>query len=247
MDDEPPARRRILSLLKTDSEISVVGECADGEQALHTIEALKPDLVFLDVQMPERDGFSVVEALKVGPKPLFVFATAYDRYAVKAFEAHALDYLLKPFSRARFRDSLDRAKQHIFQRAGAGAYDQQLSDMLKEWNSHPRSLPLKSRGKIVFVATHDIDWIEADSNYIRVHAGQETHLVRDKISAFEEKLDPEQFLRVHRSFIVNTAHIRELLPCNAGEYIVVLRSGKELPCGRTYRDDLDRLIAGRAG
>jgi len=187
----------------------------------------------------------VVEALKVGPKPLFVFATAYDRYAVKAFEAHALDYLLKPFSRARFRDSLDRAKQHIFQRAGAGAYDQQLSDMLKEWNSHPRSLPLKSRGKIVFVATHDIDWIEADSNYIRVHAGQK-HTRADKISAFEEKLTPSSscasplFHREHGAHPGAAA-----LQCRRIYRGAAQR--KELPCGRTYRDDLDRLIAGRAG
>ncbi len=241
MDDEPLARRRLLSFLNADSEIEIAGECGDGRTALDVISAQKPALLFLDIQMPEMDGFSVLQSLKLSPMPLVIFVTAFDHYAVKAFEAHALDYLLKPFSRQRFGDALLRAKDHLRQREGA-AYEGKLAGMMQQLAARRNSLPLRTRGRLVFVPMQDIDWLEADANYVRVHAGQETHIVREKLGDFEAKLDPQVFLRVHRSFIVNVDRIRELVPCNGSEYIVVLRSGKELPCGRTYRPNLDRLL-----
>jgi two-component system LytT family response regulator len=246
VDDEPLARRRIRSLLKTDDDFEVITECADGRKAVRAIEAQRPDLVFLDVQMPELDGFGVLQSLQSASTPLIIFVTAYDCYAVKAFEAHALDYLLKPFSRARFFDSLARVKESHAHRQAGGGYEEKIAGMLKDLGAQRNSLPLKSRGRIVFVPVTDIEWIEADANYIRVHAGLETHVVRDKISSIEQKLNPRLFLRVHRSFIVSTERIKELVPCNAGEYVVVLQGGKEVPCGRTYREHVDLFVAGRS-
>lgn len=241
MDDEPLARRRLLSFLNADSEIEIAGECGDGRTALDVISAQKPALLFLDIQMPEMDGFSVLQSLKLSPMPLVIFVTAFDHYAVKAFEAHALDYLLKPFSRQRFGDALLRAKDHLRQRQGA-AYEGKLAGMMQQLAARRNSLPLRTRGRLVFVPMQEIDWLEADANYVRVHAGQETHIVREKIGDLEAKLDPQVFLRVHRSFIVNVDRIRELVPCDGSGYIVVLRGGKEVPCGRTYHPNLHRLL-----
>lgn len=241
MDDEPLARRRLLSFLNADSEIEIAGECGDGRTALDVISAQKPALLFLDIQMPEMDGFSVLQSLKLSPMPLVIFVTAFDHYAVKAFEAHALDYLLKPFSRQRFGDALLRAKDHLRQRQGA-AYEGKLTEMMQQLAARRNSLPLRTRGRLVFVPMQEIDWLEADANYVRVHAGQETHIVREKIGDLEAKLDPQVFLRVHRSFIVNVDRIRELVPCDGSGYIVVLRGGKEVPCGRTYHPNLHRLL-----
>jgi two-component system LytT family response regulator len=241
VDDEPLARRRLLSFLNADSEIEIAGECGDGRTALDVISAQKPALLFLDIQMPEMDGFSVLQSLKLSPMPLVIFVTAFDHYAVKAFEAHALDYLLKPFSRQRFGDALLRAKDHLRQRQGA-AYEGKLAEMMQQLAARRNSLPLRTRGRLVFVPMQEIDWLEADANYVRVHAGQETHIVREKIGDLEAKLDPQVFLRVHRSFIVNVDRIRELVPCDGSGYIVVLRGGKEVPCGRTYHPNLHRLL-----
>ncbi|HET6936797.1 MAG TPA: LytTR family DNA-binding domain-containing protein [Candidatus Angelobacter sp.] len=241
VDDEPLARRRLLSFLNADSEIEIAGECGDGRTALDVISAQKPALLFLDIQMPEMDGFSVLQSLKLSPMPLVIFVTAFDHYAVKAFEAHALDYLLKPFSRQRFGDALLRAKDHLRQRQGA-AYEGKLTEMMQQLAARRNSLPLRTRGRLVFVPMQEIDWLEADANYVRVHAGQETHIVREKIGDLEAKLDPQVFLRVHRSFIVNVDRIRELVPCDGSGYIVVLRGGKEVPCGRTYHPNLHRLL-----
>lgn len=241
VDDEPLARRRILSLLKDDPEIQVVAECGDGHSAVEAVLQLKPALMFLDVQMPELDGFGVLDAIPSDQMPVVVFVTAFDRYAVKAFESHAVDYLLKPCNRTRFMDALEHAKASIRQRE-LGPYQERILSLMRQLRPERDRLVLRLRGRIVFVPFSDIDWIEADANYVRLHIGSESHAVRDKISSIEEKLDPSLFLRIHRSYIVNASKIRELQPCNAGEYIVVLRDGKELPSGRTYHDQLERFL-----
>jgi two-component system LytT family response regulator len=240
VDDEPLARRRIRSLLATDPEIQIVGECRDGASAVSTLLESKPDLVFLDIQMPEMDGFEVLRNIPAATRPVVIFVTAYDRYALKAFDTHALDYLLKPFKRERFFDAVQRAKYEL--QRGKTEYSEKVSDLLLKLKGGTQRLVVKSAGRIVVLRFDEIDWVEAAANYVRLHVGEQKHNVRDSIGVFERRLPPGQFVRIHRSLIVNADRIRELQPYDGSEYIVVLRSGKELPLGRSYREHVQRFL-----
>ena len=244
VDDEPIARARVLSLLDEEPDIEVVGECSNGPDAVSTIAETAPDLVFLDVQMPEMDGFEVARSLGADRLPAVVFVTAFDQYALRAFEIHALDYLLKPFSAQRFKASLSHVRQQFAQRR-ATTLGRQVLDMLP--NAQPREplkdrLVVKSSGRIHFVRIADIDWCEAAGNYVCLHVGAQSHLVRETMSRLEAQLDPRQFVRIHRSTIVNFDRIEELRSSLNGEHAVVLRDGRRLTLSRGYRDALQARL-----
>jgi two-component system LytT family response regulator len=244
VDDEPLARQRLRTLLESDADIEIAGECADGCQAVAALQEHKPDLLFLDVQMPRLDGFGVLAALRDVYLPVVIFVTAHDRYALQAFEVHALDYLLKPFDRERFRTALERAKAQV-RREQSGEVNQRLLALLQhvhETNKHLERLVVKSAGRVCFVRLEDIDWIEAAANYVRLHVGKETHLLRESLSGLEARLDGKRFLRIHRSFIVNIERIRELQPAFHGDYVIILQDGTELTLSRGYRDKLQELL-----
>lgn len=246
MDDEPLARRRVLSLLQPDADFEVLGECGNGKDAVEKIATLKPDLVFLDVQMPKLDGFGVLEAVAQVHLPAIIFVTAYDQYAVKAFDAHAVDYLLKPFKQERFMDAVARAKQQ-FQAVqanpnGNGEENQKLLSLLRHVNTDADRLVVRSGGKVVFLRASEVEWIEAAANYIKLYSQQRVFTVREKISSLEEALPAGKFMRIHRSVIVNLSMVQEIQPCGGGEFVVILRTGRELPLGRTYRSKIDELI-----
>ena len=231
VDDEPLARANIAALLGGDPEISVVGECGSGTQAIAAVRKSKPSLLFLDVQMPECDGFDVLERLGGDAPAAVVFVTAYDKYAIQAFEVEALDYLLKPFDDARFFRALARAKAHLHQRAAKLPGIQRLI--------------VKSAGRVVFLQTEEIDWIEAADYYACLHVAGRTHLVRRSMSDLERDLDPKMFCRTHRSSIVNIARVRELRLDSNGEYEVALNDGTKLKVSRSYREQLQqRMLIG---
>jgi two-component system LytT family response regulator len=253
VDDEPLARRRILRLLKAEPDVDVVAECSDGREAIQAIRQHEPDLVFLDVQMPEIDGFGVLQAL--GPQvPLVIFTTAYDQYAVRAFEVHALDYLVKPFDPERFRAAFQRARDQL-ERSQASDQNQRLITLLEQLAAQARAgdgtvggdrfldrLMIRSGGKIFFVKTAEIDWVEAAANYVRLHVGRESHVIRETISNLAERLDPTHFARIHRSTIVNLDRVKEMQPWFSGEYIVILRDGTRLKLSRGYRERLEEQL-----
>jgi two-component system LytT family response regulator len=242
VDDEPLARRRILSLLKPDAAIEVVGECGSGEAAVESITSAKPDLVFLDVQMPNLDGFGVLQAIAPIHMPLIVFVTAFDQYAVKAFDAHAVDYLLKPFRLERFREALKRARQQL-----EHGYDsEKVLALVRQFNADRERIVIRTEGKVVFLKAGEIDWIQAAANYVHVHCRERHYAVREKISSLEESLPANKFMRIHRSIIVNLDKVREIQPCGAGEFVVLLSSGRELPLGQTYRRAVESTV-GQAG
>jgi len=243
-DDEPLAREGIRMLLESDAEIVSVDECADGKAAVDAIIATKPDLVFLDVQMPEMNGFEVLAEVGVDRMPNTIFVTAYDKYALQAFDVHALDYLLKPYTNERFFSALERAKTEISLRTEKELNGQlsALLDHLKGGRQHLVRLVVKTAGRISFVGVEEIDWIEAADTYVRLHVGREAHLVRGTMSGLEAKLDPIKFLRIHRSTIVNVKRIKELQPLFHGEYLLTLRDGTQLTSGRTYRDKIQPLL-----
>src|ERR1051326_5661736 len=214
VDDERLSRRRIRRLLTLDPECEVLGECANGAEAVRTLETTRPDLLFLDIQMPELDGFEVVQALKQA-RPLIVFTSAFDDYALRAFDVHAFDYLLKPFEGRRFLDSVRRAKARIAQERAGTADNHRLFEMFENFakgQRPPDRIAVRNNGRVVFLKVEDIDWIEASDNYVCLHCGRETHVVRETMSELEARLDPSKFLRVHRSAIVNLDQIRELQP-----------------------------------
>jgi two-component system LytT family response regulator len=240
VDDEPVARDRVVRLLQQQNDIELVGQCSNGLETVNAIEQLSPDLVFLDVQMPEMDGFEVVRALEAGHVPAVVFVTAYDEYAVRAFEVHALDYLLKPFSSVRFRATLAHARDQL-QRHHAGELARKLltlAPMLwdKPGGPRPERLLVRSAGRVHFVRTAEIDWCEASGNYVRLHVGHDSHLFRETMNSLESKLDPRRFVRVHRSTIVNVEQIEELRSSLGGESTVFLRNGVKVTLSRGYRD-----------
>ncbi|HEV8337105.1 MAG TPA: LytTR family DNA-binding domain-containing protein [Candidatus Polarisedimenticolia bacterium] len=246
VDDEPLAREAIRSLAAADPELEIAGEAGDGNAAIQAIEALRPDLLFLDVQMPEVDGFEVLEELSArgGKLPVTVFVTAHDQHALRAFEAHAFDYLLKPIHEARFRESVSAAKARIAADSGRDAAER-LGRLLAEnamTSRRPRRLSVKGNGRISLVSVDEIEWIESEGNYVRLHLSGQSHLLRETMNGIESRLDPEHFMRIHRSAIVNVNFIQELRPWFTGEYIVRMRSGKELTLTRSHRDALRRLI-----
>jgi len=240
VDDELLGRERIRTLLGGDAEIEVVGECSDGKQAVAAIKQAGPDLVYLDVQMPEMDGFAVLDAIAGERMPTIIFVTAYDRYAVQAFEVHALDYLLKSFDRERFQATLRRAKEQI-RGSREGLWNERLTGLLEDLQAQRKRLTrlvIRSAGRIFFLRVEEIDWLEAADNYVHIHVGRESHLVRETLQSLEDRLDPSQFLRIHRSTLVNVDRIRELQPLFHGDYLVKLLDGTELSLSRGYRERL---------
>ena len=244
VDDEPIARARVLALLGEEPDIEIVGECSTGPQAVSEITQKAPDLVFLDVQMPEMDGFEVARALGSDRAPAVVFVTAFDQYALRAFEIHALDYLLKPFSAQRFKAALSHAREQLAQRH-ATLLGRQLLEILPEVQKRePVSdrLVVKSSGRVYFVRMADIDWCEAAGNYVCLHLAAQSHLVRETMNHLEAKFDGRQFVRIHRSTIVNVDRIEELRSSFNGEHVVVLRDGTRLTLSRGYRDALQARL-----
>jgi two-component system LytT family response regulator len=250
VDDEPLARERVRKLLESDAEIEVIGECLNGKEAVKVIRAKSPDLVFLDVQMPELDGFGVLRKLNGRRLPVVIFVTAYDQYALKAFEVHALDYLLKPFDRRRFQKALQRAKNQI-QKEKSGEINERLVNLLEELKTatrveeqkkHLDRLVIKASGRVFFLRTDEVDWIESAGNYLRLHVGKEAHLLRDTMNALAAKLNPEKFVRIHRSRMVNIDRTREIQTWFNGEYRLILQDGTKLNSSRGYRDQIYGLL-----
>jgi two-component system LytT family response regulator len=242
VDDEPWARSRIASLLATEPDFSLLEPCTGGAEAIRAIVDQKPQVVFLDVRMPDIDGFDVVDAIGVDAMPLVVFATAYEEYALKAFDAGALDYLLKPFDEERFRRAVARLRRELHDPAAATAALGGVMTQLRRSRGFAERLVVNTSGRVVFLKTADIDWLEASGNYVMIHAGREKHLMRDTLRALEERLDPARFVRLHRSSIVNIERLRELLPWSRGEQVAVLRDGTQLTIGRAFRERLLAVI-----
>jgi two-component system LytT family response regulator len=241
VDDEFLGRERIRSLLSEHADIKIVGECVNGREAVEAIQNLKPDLVFLDVQMPKIDGFEVVEIIGTENMPAVIFVTAYDEYAIRAFEINAVDYLLKPFDKERFEKAVERAKREIKTQESPTEIRENLRELLKEVKTEPQFLkriPVKSANGTTFVPTEEIDWISASGHYLELHIGNETHLIREKLSVIETKLDPRIFARIHRSTIVNLDRIKSLHPIFNGDQLVILKNGRELNLRRNYYDEL---------
>ncbi len=246
VDDEPLAREKIRGMAADDPDLRVVGECTNGAEAIEAVQTLKPDLLLLDVQMPEVGGFAVLEALKDNGLPPVIFITAYDHYAVRAFEFHALDYLLKPFDRERFRAAMERAKQQIRREQTGGALDERIIALLEQMRGgqqrYSERLVVKTGGRVFFLNTDEIDWIEAEGNYVSIHAGKKAYLLRETISSLEAQLDPKDFVRIHRSAIANINRSKELQPWSHGEYHVILHDGTQLTLSRSYREKLQAAL-----
>ncbi len=245
VDDEPLAREGLRMLLAQDPEVSAIHEAKDGREAAEAIRAVRPDLVFLDVQMPEMDGFAVIAEVGADRMPAVVFVTAHDQYAIRAFEINAIDYLLKPVTEERFRQALDRVKTRLSP-AGAQDANRQILSLLEIMASPKRylnRLAVRTAGKIVFVEVDEIDWIEAAENYVQLHVGGAGHLLHVTMNTLERSLDPEMFLRIHRSVIVNVQRIAALQPAAHGEYVITLRNGARLESGRNYSEKLKALAS----
>jgi two-component system LytT family response regulator len=244
VDDEPLARRRIRRMLVHDPEVEILDDCANGREAIDAISAHTPNLVFLDVQMPEIDGFDVLESIPPAAMPFVIFVTAYDQYALRAFEVSAVDYLVKPFDRRRFEKALQRAKARLATERGSDLNQQTIAllEELKARSSHIERLVIKAGGRAFFLKTEEIDWIEAEGKYVRLHVGKESYLLREAIGSMEGQLDPKKFPRIHRSTIVNIERVRELQPWFHNEYRVILKDGTELMLSRSCRKRLGELL-----
>jgi two-component system LytT family response regulator len=228
----------IREMLESDSEVEIVGECANGREAVEAIKSSTPDIIFLDIQMPEIGGFQVLESMVPNARPYVIFVTAYDQYAVRAFEVHALDYLLKPFDRERFEGAWQRAKSQI-KLDRTSRRDQDIIALLEELKAGPRYLErlvIKNGGRVFFLH------VEAEGNYVRVYDNQKGYLLRETISSLAEQLDPKQFLRIHRSAIVKIDRIKEMQPWFHGEYRIIMENGKQLALSRNYRSNLQEAV-----
>lgn len=244
VDDERIARNGLEKSLLTDPEVEIVGSAADGPTAISAIKNLKPDAVFLDIDIPEVDGFGVVSAVGVDEMPVLVFVTAYSDYTLKAFEVHALDYLLKPFDRLRLQQTLKRVKQQVA--SPIKTQNEKLLNLLEDHNARrkpPRRLPIKSSGRFIFLDLDEIDYIEGAGNYLCIHVGPNEFLTRETMAECEARLQSSDFVRIHRSVIVNRSRVKELKSWFTGEYVVLLNNGKELTLSRGYRDRLPLLLA----
>jgi len=245
VDDEPLSRERVAALLRTLPDADIVGTCENGADAVESIGELAPDLVFLDVQMPELDGFGVLASVARDRMPEVIFVTAHDKYALKAFEVHAQDYLLKPFDPDRLFDAFRRAAERIRQSrmGGSNARLLALIDDIERVRSHRTRVPIKSDGRVTFLPVEEIDWIESSDNHVKIHAKGETHVLRRTLQSMQASLSPTDFVRVHRSSIVNVTRIEEIQPWFNGEYIVVLRDGTKVQSSRGYRARLEALMS----
>lgn len=248
VDDEPLARAHLRQLLAESSGVEVIGECGDGRDAVRRIREESPDLVLLDVQIPELDGFGVVREVGVERMPMVIFVTAYDEYALQAFDVFALAYLLKPVSRERFAGALARARA-LVQGRGGDETASRLAALLERMSGsrqHGDRLSLKVDGRVLFVGVDEIDWIEAADNHVRLHMGQRSHQVRGTLTSFEQRLPPGKFLRIHRSTMVHVRRIMEVQPWFGGDYVFILTGGTRLTSGRSYRqairDFIDNLL-----
>ncbi len=245
VDDEALARNRLRQLLEDEPEIAVVDECADGHEAVSTIRKARPDLVFLDVQMPELDGFGVMEAIGAEAAPVVVFVTAHDQFALRAFEIHAVDYLLKPFDRERFQTALHRAVEQVKHREDSELIERQAALIAELKSPKPTDrLPIKSGGHIFWLKLDEVDWISAADNYAELHAGAKSHLLRETLAALEPRLAPGKFVRISRSVIVNAGRVKELKHLFYGGYELTLQDGTKLTLSRRYRDKLRHLGIG---
>lgn len=248
IDDEPLARSRIRELLEADDEISIIGESADGDEAVIDILKLKPDLVFLDVQMPERNGFEVVSTVGAENIPVVIFVTAFDQYAMQAFEVYALDYLLKPFDDPRFFQTLERAKRLIQQTAHSendGKYKELMTALVERIETPPNFLQkilIKSRDRLSFLDVNEIDWISSEGNYACFHVQNSSYLLRETISNLEKQLEPAQFLRINRSVIINVNRVKEFHQMFHGDYKVILTDNTQFTLSRRFRDRLPRIV-----
>ena len=246
IDDEPLARKRIRFLAQDDVLLEVIGECANGLEAIPVIERERPDVLFLDVQMPEMDGFELLEKLAREHLPAVIFTTAFDRHAVRAFEKHALDYLVKPLQPERFKAAVARAREHLANRQASSA----ARGLLEMLAARPTAAPtryltritVKNDDRVIVVKAADIDSIESAGNYVAVNVGKESHILRETLNALETQLDPEHFLRVSRSAIVNLDRVKELQPMFKGEHIVVLKNGKQLTMSRGMLRDVEQAL-----
>jgi two-component system LytT family response regulator len=247
-DDESLARQKLLILLDSEPQVKVVAECQDGRQTVTAIRSLRPDMLLLDIQMPDLDGFQVLSQISLEEMPVVIFTSAYDQYAIRAFEANALDYLLKPFDQERLHHALEKARSELRK-----AHDREITHRILNLLSQVRSVALptlesdsrlviKANGRVVFLDLDSIEWVEAAANYVRLNVGKESYLFRETISRISERLNASHFVRIHRSTIVNVRKIKELIPVNSGEYVVVLRSGRELSCSRGYRAALQGIV-----
>jgi two-component system, LytTR family, response regulator len=245
VDDEPLAREKIRRMLEDDPEMEVIGECANGREAVAAVQSLLPDLLILDVEMPLFDGFAVLDALKSSHLPLVIFVTAFDHYALDAFKVHALDYLLKPFDRERFAAAIEHAKAHLRQ-ARKDQLDQGLLDLLKQIGAgtekHLERFLIKTDGRVFFIPTADVNWIEAEGNYVNIHTTSKSYMLRESISGLEAQLDPKEFVRIHRSTIVKLSLVKELQSWSHGEYRVIMHDGTQLMLSRNYRDRLQHIL-----
>jgi two-component system LytT family response regulator len=246
-DDEPLAREGLRLLLAAARDVEIVGECADGDAAVSAITAQQPDLVFLDINMPGRNGLDVVRAIGPEHMPLVVFLTAYDEHAIEAFTLHALDYLLKPVSEARFHASLQRAREEMPKRGGSA---RQLSQLLQQLTAkasvQDERIMIRTTGHVYFLKPGEITWVEADGDYVSIHTPGKKHLVRETMKHMEEKLSAQGFQRIHRGSLVNLDAIRELLTSDGGDYDVVLQEGTRLKLSRAYRDELMQRLQSKA-
>lgn len=244
VDDMLMARQRIKTFLADYKEIEIIGECEDGQEAIEAIKTFNPDLVFLDVQMPEADGFEVIDMIGAEQMPVVIFVTAYDEFALQAFEASALDYLLKPFDAERLSKAMRRAKREIQLRQN-GEINNQLGLLLTEVTKESKYLKriiVKAVEQTILLSVEDVDWISAAGNYLELHAAQETYLIRERMSRLEQKLNPDMFARIHRSTMVNLDRIKKLHPLFHGDHLVVLNDGTELNMSRTYHEKFILLL-----
>jgi len=244
-DDELLARKKLRILLHEEPGVDVVAECADGQQTVAGVQTHKPDLLLLDIRMPDADGFQILGRIPRDQMPIVVFTTAYDQYAIRAFEAHALDYVLKPFDEERLHHAIERVRAELLKSKNHSSADRILDRPAgPRLTAQPddRRMAIKTGGRVVFLDLDEVDWIEAASNYVKVNAGKDSYLLREAIGRISEKLDPARFVRIHRSTIVNIGKIKELQPCDSGEYIAILKNGKGLSCSRTYRKHLQQWI-----
>jgi two-component system, LytTR family, response regulator len=260
VDDEPHAREGIRIRLKESSRIEIIGECSSGTEALEIIHTSKPDLVFLDIQMPGMNGFEIVQKIEITPVPIIIFVTAYDSYAVKAFEYHALDYLLKPINDKRFKDMLKSVISEIthrnlekysntlrllvheyFEKVDSNDEEPKLRKQKKK-DAYLARLMIKAKEHISFISSDEIEWIESAGDYVYIHSNLKKHIVRETLTSLEEKLDPQKFARIHRSAIVNVEKIKSLRPNESGDYDVFLHTGAKLKLSRTYRDHFQNIM-----
>jgi two-component system LytT family response regulator len=246
VDDEPLARQRIISLLKDYPEIQLIGECRNGHEAVEAINSKKPDLIFLDIEMPGMDGFGVVSNIDLNYKPIIIFATAYNQYALKAFNIHAIDYLLKPFDDDRFDEALNIAKKQILLKNNSDFNDKLLS-LITEFNTGPekyiRQFKIKLRGREKFIKTENLHYIEAEGNYLMLHHENGRDLFRSTMASIEKELNPNRFIRIHRSYFVNTIYVKDIRYLSNNEYKVSLKNGKEIISGRSFKESIKSYLS----